>query len=361
MRPSFATLRKAFYLSVIPFVALAVNSCDDDTVEPADETMPTSYDFSGVDYSGQTIRQDMLQELVDYMKMANTPGVQLDATKMGNMYKNESDPFASEDLNSSDKKLYDKTAFVDQVQFEDWMISYAADTQASTNEEGSEGTPGVISSTSGDKSYFFSGEGKEYTQLIEKGLMGAVFYNQIVNTYLNDAKIGTGVALADKQHHWDEAFGYLGMPEDYPNGDARFLGKYIVAREELLGSASKIMDAMIAGRFAINQGDDEEKNKQAAIAIVELEKAIAATAVSYINSAVENLADKSLSFHALSEAQAFAMSLKYNDNKTISNEDLNTVMEILESDFYQISTTELAAAKKILVDTYNLADVAETL
>lgn len=62
--------------------------------------------------------------------------------------------------------------------------------------------------------------GYNYTQLISKFAMGAVFYNQAVDNYL-DEKLGAdnkpnskpykdGAYYTGKEHSWDEAFGYWG-------------------------------------------------------------------------------------------------------------------------------------------------------
>ena len=62
--------------------------------------------------------------------------------------------------------------------------------------------------------------GYNYTQLISKFAMGAVFYNQAVDNYL-DEKLGAdnkpnskpykeGAHYTGKEHSWDEAFGYWG-------------------------------------------------------------------------------------------------------------------------------------------------------
>ena len=64
--------------------------------------------------------------------------------------------------------------------------------------------------------------GYDYPQLISKFIMGAVFYNQVVDGYLdenlsadkkpNDKPYKEGAAYTGKEHSWDEAFGYLGTP-----------------------------------------------------------------------------------------------------------------------------------------------------
>ncbi|MBO6521451.1 MAG: DUF4856 domain-containing protein [Rhodospirillales bacterium] len=64
--------------------------------------------------------------------------------------------------------------------------------------------------------------GYDYPQLISKFVMGAVFYNQVVDGYLdenleadkkpNDKPYGEGAAYTGKEHSWDEGFGYFGAP-----------------------------------------------------------------------------------------------------------------------------------------------------
>jgi hypothetical protein len=64
--------------------------------------------------------------------------------------------------------------------------------------------------------------GYDYIQLVSKFAMGAVFYNQAVDNYL-DEKLAAGnkpngkpykdgAAYTGKEHVWDEAFGYFGAP-----------------------------------------------------------------------------------------------------------------------------------------------------
>ena len=64
--------------------------------------------------------------------------------------------------------------------------------------------------------------GYNYPQLISKFLMGASFYNQAVDNYLdekltaknkpNDKPYKKGAYYTGKEHSWDEAFGYFGTP-----------------------------------------------------------------------------------------------------------------------------------------------------
>lgn len=64
--------------------------------------------------------------------------------------------------------------------------------------------------------------GYDYAQLISKFAMGAVFYNQAVDNYLdekleadtkpNNKAYKEGKPYTGKEHVWDEAFGYFGAP-----------------------------------------------------------------------------------------------------------------------------------------------------
>ncbi|MDI3325994.1 DUF4856 domain-containing protein [Pontibacterium granulatum] len=64
--------------------------------------------------------------------------------------------------------------------------------------------------------------GLDYAQLISKFTMGAVFYNQAVDSYLdekleadtkpNNKAYEDGKPYTGKEHVWDEAFGYFGAP-----------------------------------------------------------------------------------------------------------------------------------------------------
>ena len=80
----------------------------------------------------------------------------------------------------------------------------------------------MIDKASSTKSGFDPLTGYNYPQLISKFMMGAVFYSQAVDNYL-DEKLGAnknpnnkpykkGKHYTGKEHVWDEAFGYFGAP-----------------------------------------------------------------------------------------------------------------------------------------------------
>lgn len=79
----------------------------------------------------------------------------------------------------------------------------------------------IEKASAADKGYD-TANGYNYAQLISKFIMGAVFYNQVVDGYLdeglaadkkpNDKPYSDGAPYTGKEHSWDEAFGYFGTP-----------------------------------------------------------------------------------------------------------------------------------------------------
>ena len=361
--------KSSFFVFILS--VLLLSSCKkDNAIDNSPETpnkplysIPTTYNFSSVDYSGQTTRLDMLTEMVTYMKTGNTMNTVLSETKLLNMYDNVGNEFTNPALNTSLKKLKDKTFSTEVASFESFMDSIEVASQSTV--AGSNGQAGVINS--GASNYLCSKYGVEYTQMIEKGMIGAVCYYQIVAIYLGSDKVGLQVSKADRQHHWDEAFGYFGVPIDFPSNKtgARFLGKYSNERDLILGSNTKIMKAFLTGRAAINNNDLLTMNEQIVILRNELEKMIAATAISYLNKAKVSIADNAIRNHALSEGVGFIKALTYSPTKKISTTQISDALNKLKSndryDFYSVSDLEMEEIKTIISNVYGFNSIKNSL
>lgn len=328
--------------------------------------IPTTYNFENVNYSGQTARLNMLTEISTYMKTGNTQGTVLDAQKLKDMFANTNNPFTEASLNTSGKKLKDKCYTADQTTFESYMDSL---TLASTSSiDGANGTAGVV--TSGTKKYLFAANGYEYTQIIEKGLMGAVFYYQVAEVYTREDKIGNAVDNTTivtregttMEHHWDEAFGYYGVPIDFPTNTtgSRFYGKYCNDRDALL-ETNNLMDAFLKGRAAISNQDYTTRDQAAKEVRQYFEKVIASTAVHYLNEAKANIADDAVRNHALSEAIGFINALKYNSDKLITNTQLDAVLNYIGTNLYEVVITDLDNARNELSTIYEFDSVKDVL
>jgi hypothetical protein len=192
--------------------------------------------------------------------------------------------------------------------FENYMDSLEVlSTGSTSNSSQTYGVSGVW--TNGVKNYLMGGNGYEYTQIIEKGLMCSVFMNQMTNNYLQsigsdeNTALESGKNYTKMQHHWDEAYGYFTSEVDYPtNGTNRFWGKYADGRESVLGSATKIATAFRTGRAAIDNKDYTVRDAQITIIVDEMDKVCAGTAIHYLNGAKANIADATIKNHELSES-----------------------------------------------------------
>jgi len=89
--------------------------------------------------------------------------------------------------------------------------------------------------------------GYDYQQLISKFVMGAVFYNQAVDNYLdeklaadikpNSQPYKAGKQYTGKEHVWDEAFGYFGAPANTLNLNAEAVYKIAKQKSDALALA----------------------------------------------------------------------------------------------------------------------------
>ena len=346
---------------ILPIIALGlaitIQSCKKNDNNNYD--VPTIYNFTDVDYSGQTYRLTMLTELSTEMKKGNTSGVVVDATILKEMYANLNNRFSNDTLNTSGKQLKDKTITTEQSVIDGYLDAHALASQSVS--AGSNGTAGVVQV--GTAKYLFNANGQEYTQLVEKGLFGSLIYYQIASVYLSSDKMGTQVALADRQHHWDEAFGYFGVPTDFPANvtGIKFIGKYCNDRNALLSTNAAIMDAYLKGRAALNNGDEETVSEQISIIRDNIEKVLASTAIHYINEALANATNDAVRNHSLSEGIAFARALRFSPTKKVTDIQLNQIDTYFSGNFYTVSTTDLQAAKDLLSTIFGFDSVKDQL
>ena len=111
----------------------------------------------------------------------------------------------------------------------------------------------MIGKAAKTKSGFDPLTGYDYTQLISKFMMGAVFYNQAVDNYLdeklaadnkpNNKPYKDGAHYTGKEHSWDEAFGYFGAPAHAMTLDAK--QAYGIAKKKDLGVADYNKDGKV--------------------------------------------------------------------------------------------------------------------
>lgn len=334
------------------------NSC----VYGALVNVPTTYLFKDakgnntVNYEGQTERLNQLSELSSYMK-SGTSHV-LDYLQLTNMFENFGGDGGGSFTFTSSKQLKDKCFPVDVSKYEGYMQELTIASADFAN-EASAGQAGVISS--GASTYLFAANGIEYAQLIEKGLMGAVFMYQATHVYFGSDKMnadnttpedpGAGKYYTKKEHHWDEAFGYFDAPIDFPtNKDGlRFWAKYCNNTDTRIGSNKKMMNAFLKGRALISQGYSQELiMEQVSIIQKTWEQISAAQAINYLEGARTNFGSDNAKFlHQLSEAYGFILCLKYAplDSRVITYSEIEELLETtIGNNFWSVTNTDLTNA-----------------
>lgn len=362
-------------------LSLLITSCgisdsnDDSSIDP-----PETYEFtrdgeSTVAYPGQTDRLNMVEEMKSYIATAHNGDV-ISEQALLDMYENTGGNGGGHFSFTSDRQLKNKTFAPDRDNnlFEGFFAAAEAASQnGSQGIRAESGQAGLMEREESGSDILVDEKGREFTQLVEKGLMGAVFYNQIFNVYLTDDRIGPNVENSEvvegknytpKEHHFDEAYGYFNAPVDFKSDwpdsrtdELRFWSKYSNGSDEQLGFNDTIMEAFIHGRTAIVNGDQSELEQQVSVLYEELELLAAATAVHYINSTISHLNNgyRGEAHHALSEAWAFVNALKYSPNRKITLDQINQIQNTdfgSNGNFWEVEVTGLNNAKSTLVNIY---------
>ena len=337
------------------------NSCQYE--EDDSYSVPSTYAFtdangnSTVSYSGQTDRLNQLREMVVLMKSGTT--VQLDAQVLLDMYANTNGDGNGNFTFSSTKQLKDKTFLADQTMFESWF-SEIADASTYNANTAVNGQSGVL--TSGTSTYLVDENGREYVQMIEKGIMGAVFMNQALNVYFGDSKMNVdnstavdpaaGKYYTTMEHHWDEAFGYFGVDADFPTTvPSDFWGKYCNATDAVLNSNEDMMSNMLKGRAAIVANELSDRDAAIQAIRTEWEHISAQQAIKYLNDAIGYFGnDDAKFFHVLSEAYAFSWNLRYApiETRRMDNSEHTALMDLFPTNFWDITIADLNTIKSTI-------------
>ncbi|MCH2225044.1 MAG: DUF4856 domain-containing protein [Crocinitomicaceae bacterium] len=343
-------------------------SCEEAPIPtPPAYTIPSTYVFedangnSTVSYSGQTDRLNQLSEMVVLMKTGTTTA--LNAQELKDMFSNENDNGNGSFSFSSTKQLKNKCFAADQSLFEGFMdaIAVASVDNAMTAANGQAGTL-----SSGSSTYLFDANGIEQVQVIEKGLMGAVFLNQALNTYFGPGKMdvdnttavdpAAGKYYTAMAHHWDEAFGYFGVSTDFPTTiPSSFWGKYCNKQDATINCNADMMDNFLKGRAAITGNVLADRDAAIAAIRTEWEDISAYQAMNYIDDAIGYFgSDQAKFLHALSEAFAFAWNLRYaaEDTRRMSVTEHTALMAQFNTNFWDISVADLNAIKATIDAKY---------
>lgn len=375
-------------------VATALFSCssdDNDTVviEDGNEvTAPDTYTFerngsTTVSYSGQTDRILMAEELISGLKNTSFTVAQLQA--MFDHQEGNND-FSDANLNASTKSIKSKTAAssdyfsantTDQAairaDFEAFITNQVNDVYPNWNTNATSGVAGQIQEAGGGSTRYVNEKGLEYNQAFNKGLIGALMVDQMLNNYLSTSVLDAGTNVTDNdndvlaegknytnmEHKWDEAFGYLYGTETNAAmpalGADSFLNKYLSRVEndaDFSGIAMDIYNAFKLGRAAIVAKNYEVRDAQAQIIREKVSEIIGIRAVYYLQQGKAGLEaanpDMASVFHDLSEGYGFIYSLQFTrkpntDEPYFTKADVDAYIQTLMSNngFWDVTPTTL--------------------
>lgn len=334
-------------LAVLPALFIVATSCsdNDDNIQNS-VLVPETYTFerdgaTTVDYSGQSSRLLMLQEMGNYIKNQGTANAVVDVTTLTNMYVNSNNPFSTSELNESGKQLRDKTAAskdyfvnlggggstVEQNNVRSFFATQFDNANAAS--QGNDAAANVAGKyLDGSSTHLFAANGLEPQQVLLKGMMGACFMDQIVNNYLSTAILDEGTNRADNtnkvlvsgknytnmERKWDEAYGYI-----YGAGGGKYWDSYInqVDADSDFGTVKEEIElAFRKGRAAIVANNYSVRDQQVEIIKSKLALVPAVRAVYYLKEGKGKLVTDSgaKAFHALSEAYGLIMAIRYTQN-----------------------------------------------
>lgn len=319
-------MKKINYILLgLAITAISVG-CKKDKIEDTTSTptysVPTTYDFTNVNYEDQKKLLLMADQIGAAINVGNTAGKVVSAQQLKDMLNNINGYFNDSlyQLNASGLRLADycpADGKSDLYAYFDSIGAYSQSTVAASH-----GVAGVgVSSANASKKLLLSPNGVFYSQLVKKTFQG-IFAYQIANVYLKDSIAstvdnnavieGSGTAM---EHHWDEAFGFFGVPVTFPatTKGSKYYGAYSNQVDPGLHSNVAIMNAFLKGRAAISNKDMGTKQAQATLLINLFDKLAAACVVQEMKETEENIdaGDAVAAYGTMSETLGFIRTMKY--------------------------------------------------
>jgi hypothetical protein len=290
------------------------------TTTPPDYTVPTTYTFANFNDNSQLELLAMADQILAEINLANsTPHTVVSAQTLTAMLNNTGGYFndSALQLNTSGLALanyFPAAAKSDMLNYFDSVGLYSQSTTLA-----SQGTAGVSpSSVTPSKLYLLSPNGVFYSQVSKKAVMGMCAY-QIADVYMADS-INSTTDTTTLERYWDAAFGFFGVPVDFPTNttNLRYFGSYSNQVDAGLHSNSSIMNAFLKGRAAISNNDLATMKVQAGILINTFDSLDAAAIVQEMHETNTNIeaGDAVAAYGTLSESLGFVRNLAYNTSPT---------------------------------------------
>jgi hypothetical protein len=329
--------------------------------------IPTTYNFANVNFSDATTRLSMATEMANLMGTATSGTV--DGTKLVAMFTNTNSPFAAAASNTSGLQIQNQCVAQLQTDIPNYIDSIVMVSKSIL--PASRGVAGIgASSVTPTSKYPLTGTGFNYAQIFKKSIMGGLITYQIVNNYMANATSssldnttvipGSGTAM---EHNWDLAFGYWGVPINFPTNKTgvAFWGSYTTQIDSGFHANAILMAAFLKGRAAISNKDMVTAQAQATIITQTFERMTGAAALQEINEIKEALTDNAKRISALSECYGFVNSLKYNPKRTITDAQLNNILAQFPKNFWDLTNTDITNIQTAIATQYNFQNVVDIL
>jgi len=360
-------MKRTFTALTLSAVLMITASCkkSDNTDTTPTYDIPTTYNFSNVDFSASTIRLGMVTEMSNLMKKFPVGGI--DGQKLKDMFVNANASFTTPGYNASGLQIKDQCFTLIQTDVPRFIDSLVMASQSVL--PASKGIAGIGTTATGTN-YSLTATGVNYAQVFNKTIMGGLICYQIANNYMqtgisssvNNSTViaGTGTAM---QHNWDLAFGYWGVPIDFPTNKvgAKLWGSYSTQIDSGYHANKILMDAFLKGRAAINNKDDKTKLAQATIIMQTFEKMTGAAALQEVKEVKESINDNIARNSRLSECYGFVYSLKYNPARKITDAQIDAILALFPANFYDLTLGQLNAIRDAVSAQYGFDSVKDIL
>lgn len=358
----YTTYAALFFAAVI-----SVTGCKKSNTDTTPTyTVPTTYNFANANFTDATTRLGMITEMSNLMKTGLTST--LNATTLKNMFSNTGSPFATAAYNTSGINIKDQSATLSQTDVLNGIDSLAK--ACNSGVAASRGVAGIgASSATPTSKYALTGTGVNYAQVFNKGVMGGLITYQIVTTMSNIASLSvdnTTVVNGETamEHAWDIAFGYWGVPIDFPTNKtgAKLWGSYSTQVDSGFKANKILMGAFLKGRAAVSAKDNATITEQANIIISTMEKLTAAAVIQEVNEIKASISDNIARNSRLSECYGFVYSFKYNPKRSVlSDAQINTILALFPKNFYDLTQTDINNIEAAVATPFNFVSVQDIL
>lgn len=306
-----------------------LSACKDEQTPTPSLNIPETYNGSSftTDAASELALRGRLNALVDEAKRGRDAANTVELTVLENLY-TAGTPSVQASANSYFRGRLEGA--------NGWLAELA---KASGNTY----TPGSPTGEGGAfGGYLFDENGLELEQLLEKGLFGAMSFYQADQVLRNPSVANLHKALALYGAHPNFPNTPTASKTEFPDAH---MANYAARRSDINDTNSlynRVKKAFITAQTAIEQGDQFNNERDAALADIRLnwEKVNAATIINYCHSVISTMsntaptdAQKASALHAYGEAVGFMHGWRNlpADSKRITDAQIDEVLELLRA------------------------------